>query len=300
MAGRAAETAEANAGGNVAGRGDAAVVAPNESPPSSPAQGARPAATKNGKDEQAGQAKRLSGLFTGLRPFNSRAYRYMFVGTMLTMTGNFMQQVAQGWLIYDLTSSPTWLGIVSFARGIPMLILALVADVVVDRFDRRRVLITAQGLTALVAVVLALLIVTDMIQPWQVALTAFLSGCLFVLIVPSRQALLSSTIERSQLGPAIALMSTGQNSGRIIGPALAGILIAVLGVAMSFTVQAFGFILALLCAAMLGPQQVASSSRKASAFQSLMEGVRYVWDDSTVLALTSLQAIPAFLIMPYT
>jgi MFS family permease len=247
-------------------------------------------------------ARAGSGRFAGLAPFRSRAYRYLFFGTMLTMTGNFMQQVAQGWLIYDLTSSPTWLGIVSFARGIPMLILALVAGVVVDRFDRRRVLIVAQGLTALVAVVLALLIVTDLVEPWHVALTAFVSGCLFVLIIPARQALLSSTIDRSQLGPAIALMSTatGQNSGRIIGPALAGVLIAVLGVAMSFTVQALGFVLALLCAAMLGPQQAASSSRKGSAFQSLMEGVRYVWEDSTVLALTSLQAIPAFLIMPYT
>ena len=175
-----------------------------------------------GRDRPGRAAKRSGGPFNGLRPFRSRAYRFLFVGTMLTMTGNFMQMVAQGWLIYDLTTSPTWLGIVSFARGLPMLILALVAGVVVDRFDRRTVLIVAQGLTALIAVILALLIATGLVQPWHVALTAFLSGCLFVLIIPARQALLSSTIERSQLGPAIALMSTGQNSGRIIGPALAG------------------------------------------------------------------------------
>mgnify|MGYP001008677772 CR=1 FL=1 len=243
---------------------------------------------------------RASWLPEGLTPFRMPAYRYLFVGTMLTMTGNFMQQVAQGWLIYDLTSSPTWLGIVSFARGIPMLILALAAGVLVDRFDRRLMLIMAQGLTALTAVVLALLIATGLIQPWHVAITAFVSGCLFVIIIPCRQALLSSTVERSQLGPAIALMSTGQNSGRIVGPALAGVLIAVVGVAMSFTVQALGFVLALLCASMLAPRPVARAARQASAFQSLMEGIRYVWDDSTVLALTSLQAIPAFLIMPYT
>ena len=78
-------------------------------------------------------------------------------------------EVAQGWLIYDLTGSPTWLGIVSFARGIPMLVLALPAGVLVDRFDRRKVLITAQGLTALVAVVLAALIATGLVQPWHVA-----------------------------------------------------------------------------------------------------------------------------------
>jgi MFS family permease len=248
----------------------------------------------------AGPARRSIGAFSGLRPFQSRAYRYLFVGTALTMTGNFMQQVAQGWLIYDLTSSPTWLGVVSFARGLPMLILALLAGVVVDRFDRRTVLVVAQGLTALVAVVQAALIATGLVQPWHVALLAFLAGCLFVLIIPARQALVSTTIERSQLGPAIALMSTGQNSGRVLGPALAGVLIAALGVAMSFTVQAAGFVLALLCAAMLGPRPPVASSRKASALGSLTAGLRYVWGDSTVLALTSLQAIPAFLIMPYT
>ena len=258
-------------------------------------------AARSAGDAVAGseQGTPAGGSFNGLRPFSSRAYRYLFIGTALTMTGNFMQQVAQGWLIYDLTSSPIWLGIVSFARGLPMLILALVAGVVVDRFDRRTVLVTAQGLTALVALVQAGLIVTGLVEPWHVAVLAFVAGCLFVLIIPARQALVSTTIERPMLGPAIALMSTGQNSGRVLGPALAGVLIAALGVAMSFAVQAAGFVLALLCAAMLGPRPPAASPRKLSPFSSLMEGVRYVREDSTVLALMSLQAIPAFLIMPY-
>lgn len=241
----------------------------------------------------------LVSRFPGLAPLSSHAYRYLFFGTALTMTGNFMQQVAQGWLIYDLTDSPTWLGVVSFARGIPMLFLALFAGVLVDRLDRRVLLITAQGLTALVAIVLSALIFTGTIQPWHVAVTAFLGGSLFVIIIPARQALVSATVERSQLGVAIGLMSTAQNSGRVLGPALAGVLIAALGVAMSFAVQAFGFVLALLCSMMLGPQPPRAASRSVSAFQSLMEGVRYVWEDPTVLALTALQAIPAFLIMPY-
>src|SRR6478672_6664073 len=102
-------------------------------PPEDPG---RSAATEGASAEAAPESKpRAGGGLSGLEPFHSRAYRFLFVGTMLTMTGNFMQQVAQGWLIYDLTSSPTWLGVVSFARGIPMLILALVAGVVVDRFD---------------------------------------------------------------------------------------------------------------------------------------------------------------------
>jgi MFS family permease len=240
------------------------------------------------------------GAFTGLRPFASRAYRYLFAGTALTMAGHFMQQVAQGWLIYDLTDSPTWLGIVSFARGIPMLVLALPGGVVVDRFDRRTVLVTAQGLTALVAIVLAVLIATGLVQPWHVALTAFISGCLFVLVIPARQALVPATVERPQLGPAIALLSAGGNSGRVFGPALVGVLIAAFGVATAFAAQAAGFFLALLCAAMLAPQPPSGRARQSSAAQNLLEGIRYVWRDPTVLALMTLQAIPALLLMPYT
>jgi MFS family permease len=251
---------------------------------------------RGGRDPE----RRSRGGFAGLTPFSSTAYRYLFLGTALTMTGYFMQQVAQGWLIYDLTDSPTWLGIVSFASGIPMLVLALPAGVVVDRLDRRTVLIAAQALTALVAVVLAALIATGLVQPWHVALTAFAGGCLLVLIIPARQALLPGTVGRSQLGPAIALMSAGTNSGRVIGPSLTGLLIAAFGAATAFAAQAAGFILALACAAMLAPRPAGGRARRPTAAQDLLEGLRYVWEDPTVLALMSLQAIPAFLIMPYT
>jgi MFS family permease len=236
----------------------------------------------------------------GLAPFASRAYRYLFVGTAVMMASFYMQQIAQGWLIYDLTDSPVWLGIVSFARGIPMLVLALPGGVVVDRFDRRIVLIVSQALTALIAVVLAVLIATGQIQPWHVVATALAGGCLFVLVVPARQALVPATVEREQLSAAIALMSAGQNGGRVVGPSLAGMLIAGFGVAASFAVQAAGFLLALLCAAMLPPQPAASQTRQHSAAENLLEGLRYVWEDPTVLALFGLQAIPAVLIMPYT
>lgn len=243
--------------------------------------------------------RRSGGVLAGLRPFSSRAYRYLFVGTALTMMSNFMQQVALGWLIYDLTNSPTWLGIASFARGIPMLFFSLPSGVLVDRFDRRTVLIIAQGLTALVALSLSALIASGLIQPWQVVVAALLSGCLFVVIIPARQALVPATVERSQLSAAIPLMSTGQNAGRVVGPSLAGLLIAGFGAAASFAVQAAGFVLALLCAAMLAPQPTSSRTRQNSAVQNLLEGVRYCWEDRTVLALMALQAIPALLIMPY-
>jgi MFS family permease len=119
------------------------------------------------------------------------------------------------------------------------------------------------------------------------------------LIIPARQALLPTTVERSALGAAIALNSAGVNFGRVIGPSLAGVAIAIAGAAAAFAVQGLGFLSALVCAALLPKASGASRGRPRSAFQSLMEGIQYVWRDPTVLALMLLQAIPAFLIMPY-
>jgi MFS family permease len=238
------------------------------------------------------------GAVSGLTPFASAAYRYLFIGTVLTMTGYFMQQVAQSWLIYDLTGSPTWLGIVSFTGGIPMLVLSLPAGVLVDRLDRRTVLIVAQGLTAVVASILAGLIATGLVEPWHVAAAAFVVGCFFVAIVPARQALLPATVARPAFGAAIALMSAGSNAGRVIGPSLAGLLVAAFGVAAAIGAQAAGSVLALGAAWMLPPRP-AGRRRGRSGVQDLLEGLRYVREDPTVLALMVLQALPAFLIMPY-
>ena len=235
----------------------------------------------------------------GLAPFASPAYRYLFAGTSLTMAGYFMQVVAQGWLVYDLTGSPIWLGITSFASGIPMLVLSLPAGVLVDRFDRRGVLIVAQAGLALIVMILAGLIGAGLVQAWQVAVAALAGGCLFVLIIPARMALLPTSVPRPRLGAAIALLSIGQNSGRVIGPALTGVLIAAFGVATSFAVQAAGLLLALVCAMRLPTSPPARRSRERSASQDLLDGLSYVRRDPTVLALIALQAIPSFLLMPY-
>jgi MFS family permease len=235
----------------------------------------------------------------GLSPLASPGYRYLFTGTTLTMAGYFAQVVAQGWLIYDLTGSSTWLGIVSFANGIPMLVLALPAGALVERLDRRKVLIFAQAMTALVTFLLAGLIVGGGVEAWHVAVLAFLAGSFFVLIIPSRQALLPTVVERPALGAAIALNSAGVNFGRVIGPSLAGVAIAALGVAAAFVVQGLGFLGALACAVLLPRHPATGRPRSRSPFQSLLEGIQYVWRDPTVFALMLLQAIPSFLIMPY-
>jgi len=243
-------------------------------------------------------ARETSGL-SALGPFASAAFVYLWIGSVITMSGQFMQQVAQGWLVYELTGSSTWLGIVSFARGVPMLVLALPGGVLIDRFDRRRLLIISQGLAAVVAVILAALIASGLVQPWHILVTAFVSGSLMVLIFPTRQALVPATVERRQIGPAVALSSAGQNAGRVLGPSLAGLLISWLGVAACFFAQAGGFVAALLCTAQLKPQPAAGHIRSSSAVENLLDGLRYIRRDPTVFALMGLAAVPAFLAMPY-
>lgn len=243
---------------------------------------------------------RRRGALAGFAPFSSAGFRFLFAGTTLTMAGYFMQMVAQGWLIYDLTGSSTWLGIVSFANGIPMLVLALPAGVLVDRFDRRIVLSVAQGFTALISMVLAVMIWLRVLEPWHVAALAFASGCFFVAIVPARQALLPTTVERVSLSPAIAMMSAGANFGRVIGPSVGGVAIAALGAAMAFALQGVAFVLALVCAILIPKPKIPPRPRTHSAFGSLLEGLHYVWQNKTVFNLVLLQGIPSFILMPYT
>jgi MFS family permease len=270
--------------------------------PTGPARDVSSRAAPHNRVDQEGLSRPAAprrGAWSGLAPLSSKGYQYLFAGTTLTMASFFAQIVAQGWLIYDLTGSPTWLGIVSFANGIPMLLLALPAGVLVDRLDRRKVLILAQAMIALVTFVLAVLIASKLVQAWHVAILSFLGGSFFVLIVPARQALLHTTVERSQLGSAIALNSAGVNFGRVIGPSTAGVAIAAFGVEAAFGLQGLLFVGALVCAFLLPKWQATTRSRSHSPFQSLLEGLRYVWRDPTVFALMLLQAIPAFLIMPY-
>jgi MFS family permease len=298
------DDADADSPGNLPGAGEAALTADPALTVKSPVRAdeqtsAQPTAVTTHGPTAAAQLAPKRTLTSGLAPLTSAGYRYLFIGTTLTMAGYFAQIVAQGWLIYDLTGSPTWLGIVSFANGIPMLLLALPAGVLVDRLDRRKVLIVGQLLTALVTFLLVGLIVGDVVEPWHVAVLALAAGSFFVLIIPARQALLPMVVERPQLGSAIALNSAGTNFGRVIGPSLAGVAIALLGAAGAFGVQGLAFVGALICAVLLPARMAPSRPRSRSPFQSLLEGIQYVWRDPMVFALMLLQAIPAFLIMPY-
>jgi MFS family permease len=238
------------------------------------------------------------GMFSS---FAYRNYLLLWTGTVVTQNGQWMQQIALGWLILELTDSPAFLGFVGFARGLPMLFLALPAGVLADRVSRRKIMMWAQGAAAIVALALTLLVFTDLVQAWHVIVISILGGAAMAFVAPTRQALVPSMVPRDHVANAVALNSAGQNSTRIIGPSAAGLLIAWLGTAICFLVQTVGFLLALLMSYRLKLPDVSEVSNqvRAGVATNIADGFRYIRSLPTLSGLMIMAAVPTILAMPY-
>jgi MFS family permease len=235
-----------------------------------------------------------------LAPFASVDFRNLWVGSVLAWSCQFLQLVAFGWVVYELTDSPIWLGIVSFARGIPMLLLSLPGGVLVDRVDRRKLLIVTQVVGAAIPALLALMLWTGTAQPVYIAIAAFMTGALNVLVIPARQALIPGSVPRGQAASAIALTTAGTNAGRVLGPSFGGLVMAALGLGATFALQALMMIGALLPTLWLPPDRGERRTSTASPLESLLDGLRYVWQDRTVFSLMVLAGVTCLLVLPYT
>ena len=240
-------------------------------------------------------------LFTSgmLASFAQRDYRLLWSGTVITQMGQWMQQVALGWLVLELTDSPTYLGLVGFARGLPMLFLALPAGVLADRVDRRKLLMGFQAAGALVAIILATLVVFDWIRPWHVLVLSILGGSVMAFIAPTRQALVPAVVPRELMANAIAMNSAGQNSTRIVGPSLAGVLISAVGTSICFVAQALGFIWALVMSFQLRIPQTVRSRARAGVRGNISDGLGYIRGSTTLSGLMIMAAVPILLAQPY-
>lgn len=161
--------------------------------------------------------------------FRHRNYRLFFTGQAISLIGFWMQAIAQSWLVYRLTDSPTLLGLVAFAGQVPVLLVSPFAGVVADRLDRRRILFVTQGVMMASATLFAVLAIAELIQPWQIIALAALSGTANAFDVPTRQSFTIEMVGREDLPRAIALNSIMFNGARLIGPAIAGLLVAAVG-----------------------------------------------------------------------
>jgi MFS family permease len=178
--------------------------------------------------------------FSSLR--HHRNYRWFFAGQVVSQTGTWMQRLAQGWFVIQLTHSPIAVGILAMAQFLPFTVFGLFAGVIVDRLDARRTVIWTQAAQMGLAIVLAGLVLGGIARPWHVYVIAALNGVLLVLDAPARQALTYRMVGPDQLQNAVALNSSLFNAARIFGPAVAGIVIAAVGVGWCFALNAASFV----------------------------------------------------------
>jgi MFS family permease len=203
-------------------------------------------------------------------------YRLWFAGQLASLVGTWMQTTAQGFLVFQLTNSPTYLGVVGFVSGIPSWIFMLYGGVVADRMPRRTLLVITQTSMLILAFILAALTFAGLVQPWHIVLLAFLLGVANAFDTPARQSFVLEMIEREDLGNAIALNATMFQSAVVVGPAVAGITYALFGPAWCFTINGLSFVAVIAALLKMRLKPVAVRARVTSIWQDLSEGVRYI------------------------
>lgn len=219
---------------------------------------------------------------------------------MIGSVGAFMQSTAQGWLVLDLTDSPAALGVVFALQALPILVLSAVAGVIADRVDRRRLLIATQLFTAALAIILAVLATTGVVEFWHVGVLALLGGTATAIQTPAFQAIVPALVDRSVIGSAVALNSAQFNLSRILGPSIAGAVIAAGGLELAFWGNAIALgLVALILWRLQVPAQPAAGRAQASMWANLMDGVRYVRSRRIVAVLVLLAGVPAMFLLNY-
>ncbi|HYI14237.1 MAG TPA: MFS transporter [Thermomicrobiales bacterium] len=220
--------------------------------------------------------RKRSRLPRGLAAFKHRNYRLFYFGQLISVTGTWMQTLAQSWLVLSLTSSAFLLGLVSVFQFAPMLVLGLFAGLVADRAPKRRLLVCTQAISAVLAGTLAILTFTDTIQLWQIYLLGFLLGVNNAFDMPTRQAFVVEMVGKDDLPNAIALNSSLFNAARIVGPAVAGALLAAFGPAVCFAINSVSYIAVISGLLMMQVAPLARAQVTQRRLEQIREGLRYV------------------------
>lgn len=228
-----------------------------------------------------------------------RNYRWYWLGMLASFFGMQMQMPTQAWLAYELTHSPFKLGLVSAAWGFPILIFSLFGGVIADRVQKRNLLIVSQACAGVITLAVAILISTGLIRYWQLLIAALLSGTTFAFNMPGRQAIVPELVPREALFNAIALNVGGMNVTRMAGPALAGVLISVIGTAGVYYTAAGCYVFAIASLAMLPLTSKVGLRPGVSMMKDLVEGLRYVRGHSLVLTLLGMELVLVLFGMPF-
>ncbi len=242
---------------------------------------------------------RRPGFKKAFASFSHRNYRLWFAGQLASLVGTWMQTTAQGFLIFELTHSPAFLGYVGFATGIPIWLFTLFGGIISDRMSRRDLLVITQSAMLALAFILAALTFLGVAQPWHIVVLAFGLGVANAFDAPARQAFVVEMVGREDLGNAIALNSTMFNLASATGPAIAGIAYAFAGPAWCFTINGLSFIPVIVALLMMRIEPQPRQSRARSAIADLKEGLRYVASHEIILVLTVAVAVANIFAMSF-
>lgn len=221
-----------------------------------------------------------------LPALRSPNYRLYFWGQGISLVGTWMQEVAQSWLIYPtLTNNKSLLGVVSFVNLIPTVLLSLFAGVMVDRFNRKKGLMMTQSAFALIAFVLWLLIVTKSIAVWHVMVATLLTGIVFAFDMPFRQSFMIELVDKKYYSSAIGLNAAIFNAARAIGPAVAGVLIASIGIATAYLANSVSFLAVIFAVRAINITQIQEVRIQTPFREGLYEGVSYLRQNKVLVVL---------------
>ena len=261
-------------------------------------------AQKNGKEgstlasvpeELTGQPRRIvlkeifwRNTFVSLR---HRNFRLFFSGQLISLIGTWMQNTAQGWLVYELTGSKILLGVVAAAGSTPMMLFSVLGGSVADRHSKRRIVLCTQAAMMVLAFLYATLVWSGHIRPWHILILAALGGCALAFDMPARQAFMVEMTSREDLINAVSLNSSIVNGARVVGPAVAGLLMAHVGIATCFFLNGLSFVAVIAGLLLMRLPRFMPPHRTTSAWAHALEGFRYVWTQGPMRTLLLLFAV---------
>ena len=234
-----------------------------------------------------------------LRALRYRNFRLFFSGQLISLIGTWMQTVAQSWLVYRLTGRATMLGLVAFAGQFPVFVLAPIGGLLADRVRPHTIIVITQSTSMGLTLMLALLTLTGHIQIWHIVSIALLLGVVNAFDIPARQVFVAQTVTRPDLMNAIALNSSMFNGARILGPAVAGLLVATVGEGWCFLANSVSYV-AVIVGLLVMRLDEAQARRMASARQSILEGYRFILDAKPVRDLLVLLGLLSLMGMSYS
>ncbi len=245
--------------------------------------------------------KWTSKLKNSFRALAHRNYRLFFIGQGLSLIGTWMQNIALAWLVYRLTNSVFLLGLVGFSSQIMVLIFSPVAGVIADRFNRHRIIVITQILALLQALILTILVYTNLITVWEIMVLSLFLGFVMSFDAPTRQSFVVQMLEdKRDLGNAIALNSTIFNGARLVGPAVAGVAIAALGEGFCFLINTISYFAVIISLLMMKLKAAPIQKKESKVLHEMKEGYVYAYKSAAIRYVLLLLGAVSLVGMPYT